>query len=791
MQSHAFRAAALLLLCAAAAAVDLPSNQNVLDTPVSFVETGVATKAKESMREAFDLMSEVMQKRRNSVVNLHSLLQNADSQIQMAASDFSDDLNNLSQADAEFQDIRSGALLEQTSSFAPSSANTLSASPQDSFVEPLRFEEVLNNAKLLTEAHAGTGASSGDSLTAMADALLSANGMAAQSDDTVETVVPEVRQDGAVVSGETNTGSPYSIIVTRDGDKPTLAKPASLVDRDQLDKSPRQSPTFTPEELQQRIEKGDLVTPHISRHNPIKFDQNPRLVDPKPLVTPVMATPPPPPPPKTCDKQPCKVDVKVQVQELYDPLKKAQEHIANADKNMKKLGWVSDVLQEPRHPSNHLIQQTIANIKKVEAQDLGALAPGSQLNYDHSIQLEAALEQKKQEQAYFGSSVGTSKSIVSSSLDHLTLPPSPMYSEVKKGPAPVSFESSEESSEESSFSSSSSSSSAPLSGSLAHQLASATSEKPKAQELTGPQRVVIAKALEKIGGVVDMLAARVADIDKSENMMFNKIYGAKAGSPDQQAVEKGAIEQKVVELKEKRENEIAALVREEVRILTNQMKTELEMLKSTFFSEIREILAGVQKDLKDEFMRSRENDEKLIRMATGKFPKGHASILDLLAMKPVQEKKAYDEAIGSHINKAFSVSQNLARQVWASRSAEAVKQEEKDNAVDAYENEPSKKALEAAIAIEATQARSVMKVTQEAEEKAIAKQGSLAKAISDTAAAALKKKAETQEDKSIFEDDLENQPKMKEAQQLAAARAASNAQKSADLTKQLDEKDWA
>lgn len=51
-------------------------------------------------------------------------------------------------------------------------------------------------------------------------------------------------------------------------------------------------------------------------------------------------------------------------------------------------------------------------------------------------------------------------------------------------------------------------------------------------------------------------------------------------------------------VQERREGEIAALVRDEVRILTNQMRTELDLIKSNFFSEIRELLYQLRESLK-------------------------------------------------------------------------------------------------------------------------------------------------------------------------------------------------
>jgi len=46
-------------------------------------------------------------------------------------------------------------------------------------------------------------------------------------------------------------------------------------------------------------------------------------------------------------------------------------------RSIQNVGWTADTLSEPKHPSAHLIQQSIANFKKVEGLDLGAVAPGT------------------------------------------------------------------------------------------------------------------------------------------------------------------------------------------------------------------------------------------------------------------------------------------------------------------------------------------------------------------------------------------------------------------------------
>ena len=103
----------------------------------------------------------------------------------------------------------------------------------------------------------------------------------------------------------------------------------------------------------------------------------------------------------------------------------------------------------------------------------------------------------------------------------------------------------------------------------------------------------MALALENIGNTVKKLAEKMAAIDAKESQFMNQVFGNKNGTTESDMILKMARQNRI-----KREHEVAALVRDEVRILTNQIAVELQQLRVNFFSDIREMLYDLRQNLK-------------------------------------------------------------------------------------------------------------------------------------------------------------------------------------------------
>jgi len=278
--------------------------------------------------------------------------------------------------------------------------------------------------------------------------------------------------------------------------------------------------------------------------------------------------------------------------------------------------------------------------------------------------------------------------------------------------------------------------------------------------------------------------------------MFGKLFG-KGHEGSAGTDEKRMIQERATAVKERKESEIAQLIRNEVRVLTNQMRTELLMLKGAFFSSMRDLLYQLRQDLQDNFMRGRENDKKLMAIALGQMSNGTQRMIDVLALKPVEEKEALSRAIGHKINKAFNAAQNLEKSVQASRSKQAVKQETVDRAQESFDNEPSRKELDAAISLEASKHRSRADVTKDAEDHMLQKKGLMAKLLSDATAKELRKRLMEEPDHgadTLFEDDTDKHPLVKQAARIAKEREKKNTAQSkidAEKISSLREKDDA
>lgn len=106
---------------------------------------------------------------------------------------------------------------------------------------------------------------------------------------------------------------------------------------------------------------------------------------------------------------------------------------------------------------------------------------------------------------------------------------------------------------------------------------------------------MMARVLRQIGAVVDRLSNRVAEVNIGQDELAARLT-RKQNSTEAQEMELRARAARV-----KKEGEIANLIRDEVRVLTNQMHMQLNSLKSVFSAEIRNHLRDLRGQLRVSF----------------------------------------------------------------------------------------------------------------------------------------------------------------------------------------------
>jgi hypothetical protein len=450
---------------------------------------------------------------------------------------------------------------------------------------------------------------------------------------------------------------------------------------------------LTPEEREKLT-----VQPIVTRGHPLTPTAT-KFVTPAPLVTPAVAVPQPPP--------------KV---ERPDNMLAGEESAKRAAQALPKP-WAEKLVVEPRNPTNHLIQEAMAEFKNVEARDVGSLAPGNELKYDYRVVLQKGTE-------------------VSAAGNVKRVPP-------------------------------------------------LTDDKPDS----------VANAMRMLGAVAEALAVRVSDVDANNKKLLQLLFRDKSKPGTREDAERDQIELLTAQARKRRETEIAALVRDEVRLLTNQMNTELRILSTNFLSEIREILNGLRESLREEFVRSTEENRKMLALIKGDLPKGQRDLLDELTLMPVRQRENLNRIIGAKTNLAFSAAQSLVRQVMAAKNAFDREASEASDEEKAAAAEPSAAALFTAMrksgdSMRERDAKELLK----ADGKTLREQAKLARLQAFSAATAFEANsvpAATEElDSTLFDTEF-NDPLLKKAVKFSAAMEAEalrRSQKESELLKVLRKK---
>jgi hypothetical protein len=348
----------------------------------------------------------------------------------------------------------------------------------------------------------------------------------------------------------------------------------------------------------------DKVATTYSTSKVIKVDPDKLTMKPKQLMTPEQPQAPPACPVDCCGMGCCR-----------------KPCLHNVTMNLT-ANWVVEALKQPLNPTNHLIQSTIARIKKIEDADIGATAAGDNLLYEPRLKLGLVLNKS----------------------DHVRIR-DPDY------------------------------------------LQKATPEE-------------LGRELNRLQGVVETLVDKIRNLQSAQSNIYERVNGVHKNKTHDEVVQEKAEANRL-----RRESEISKLVRNEVRILTNQVHTQLRLLKAQFLQSVRELLHGVRENLRSEFVRSKETDEKLEKIGLGQLSASQFEMDEERAMRIVKEKRRINEAISSRISQAFSKALAIRERVVGKLSEEEKEDGKTEKEPELHKNEPSPLALHDALHAAAVEAQ--------------------------------------------------------------------------------------
>lgn len=223
--------------------------------------------------------------------------------------------------------------------------------------------------------------------------------------------------------------------------------------------------------------------------------------------------------------------------------------------------------------------------------------------------------------------------------------------------------------------------------------------------LNGNEREVVAKTMQKLGTVVDEMATRVAKLEKSEADTIEKLTPAKdskTANSEQDRLETLRKNANILQ-----ENEVASLVKNEVRILTNQIALRLRLLKENFMAEITEMFTDLRGKIGNEFVRATEEERRIVSKLND--PTESLHLKEELLVKPIREKQRISDAIAETIDRAFDKSANLADEITAQNLKAKKQYELQKKNEDEKSHEPTKHMVDSVLGQASVKAREIEK----------------------------------------------------------------------------------